>query len=60
MKPCPKCDKAMRPFLCRTNPPASEWYCKECHVSVLMTEEEYTQILQVMQKKQFAKGEAVA
>lgn len=37
-KKCPECRQTMRPVPCTNNPPASEFYCRGCHKSILMNQ----------------------
>ena len=36
IKKCEKCDGNTQPVVSRTNPRASEFYCKKCHKSYRM------------------------
>ena len=46
MKQCPECSQLMKPYLVKSLPSSSEYYCKDCNHSELMTKEEFTQLLQ--------------
>ena len=48
MKTCPECGKVMQPFLSGHNPPASEWYCEDCHKSIYMTTQERTEVVRML------------
>ena len=54
---CRSCKSKRRLLLSKSNPLASEWYCPECAVSTLVTEEELRQILPHIAALQRQQGE---